>query len=131
MQASVEKVVHPRDIPPDRAVLVPPTSLEELQVMMLARLQPLKEVLEVGVGDQKQFASIILGEMTAKWGDFQMQVSDPFLSPRENQEVRRLVAVEMVWGAQELFMDAIKHAARALHQREKVLYHSCPCYLLF
>ena len=122
MHAPVDKAVHPRDVPPDRAVPVAPSTLEELHSVLLARLQPLKEVAEVDVEEQKWFASLILGELTAKWGDFQMQISDPFLSSRENQEVRRLVAVEMVKRSQSLFMDTIQHAVKTLSRSEKVIH---------
>ena len=120
MHAPLDKAVHPRDVPPDRAVPCAPSSLEELHSVLLARLQPLKEVAEVGAEEQKGFASIILGELTAKWGDFQMQTIDPFLSSRENQEMRRLVAVEIVKRSQSLFMDTIQQAVKTLSRSGKV-----------
>ena len=114
MHTSVDKVVHPRDIPADRAVTETPTSLEEIYTLLLARLQPLKEVTEVGVEEQKNFANIILGELAVKWSDFQMQISDPFLSSHENHEVLRLVAVEMVKRSQNLFMSTVTNAVKLL-----------------
>ena len=121
MHAALDKAVHPRDVPPDRAVPLAPGTLEELHSVLLARLQPMKEVSEVGTEEQKGFASIILGELTAKWGDFQMQTSDPFMSSRENQEVRRQVAVEIVKRSQSMFVDTIQQAAKTLNRNDEVV----------
>ncbi|XP_061173922.1 coiled-coil domain-containing protein 87-like isoform X3 [Saccostrea echinata] len=93
-----------------------PTSLEQLAKFVRRRIKARPDDPYLSIDDQQNLAGILMGEINLIWPEIRKQIDDPFLSPEQNKELNRRIAVHIVTVCEELFNHYTKKA-QVLNQR--------------
>ncbi|XP_062617089.1 coiled-coil domain-containing protein 87-like isoform X2 [Saccostrea cucullata] len=93
-----------------------PTSLEQLAKFVRRRIKARPDDPYLSTDDQQNLAGILMGEINLIWPEIRKQIDDPFLSPEQNKELNRRIAVHIVTVCEELFNHYTKKA-QVLNQR--------------
>ncbi|XP_067664459.1 coiled-coil domain-containing protein 87-like [Haliotis asinina] len=89
--------------PIDQEIKSQPSSLDQLTKFVRRRIAARPDVPFLSIEDQQNLAGIIMGEVNLIWPDIRKQIDDPFLSPEENKELNRRIAVYIVTVCEQLF----------------------------
>ncbi|XP_046358594.2 coiled-coil domain-containing protein 87-like [Haliotis rufescens] len=89
--------------PIDKEIKSQPSSLDQLTKFVRRRIAARPDVPFLSIEDQQNLAGIIMGEVNLIWPDIRKQIDDPFLSPEENKELNRRIAVYIVTVCEQLF----------------------------
>ncbi|KAJ8304537.1 hypothetical protein KUTeg_018120 [Tegillarca granosa] len=112
-----ETVLLERPVTPiDREIKCQPTSLDQLSKFVRRRISAKPDVPYLNTEDQHNLAAILMGEITLLWPEIKKQIDDPFLSPEENKELNRRIAVHIVTVCESLFNHYLKKA-QVLNER--------------
>nr|XP_011442355.2 coiled-coil domain-containing protein 87 isoform X8 [Crassostrea gigas] len=93
-----------------------PSSLEQLAKFVRRRIKARPDDPYLSIDDQQNLAGILMGEINLIWPEIRRQIDDPFLSPEQNKELNRRIAVHIVTVCEELFNHYTKKA-QVLNQR--------------
>ncbi|ESP00590.1 hypothetical protein LOTGIDRAFT_157869 [Lottia gigantea] len=102
--------------PINEEIKVQPYSFEKLAKYLRRRIAVKSDVSYLSVEDQKDLSAIIMAEVSNIWPDIRRQIDDPFLTPEENKELNRRIAVHIVTVAEKLFQHYIQKA-KVLNER--------------
>ncbi|XP_012942801.1 coiled-coil domain-containing protein 87 isoform X2 [Aplysia californica] len=89
--------------PINEEIRTQPSTFERMARFVRRRIMAHTDVPYLSVDDQKNLAAIILGEVNGIWPDIRRQIDDPFLTPEENKELNRRIAVHIVTVCEQLF----------------------------
>lgn len=93
-----------------------PTTFDKLASFVRRRIAAREDVPYLSTEDQQHLAAIIMGEVNHIWPEVRRQIDDPFLSPEENKELNRRIAVHIVTVCEKLFNHYL-HKAQILNER--------------
>ncbi|XP_052280455.1 coiled-coil domain-containing protein 87-like isoform X2 [Dreissena polymorpha] len=96
--------------PIDEEIKSQPMTFEKLAGYIRRRLSPRPDVPHLTADDQQHLGGILMGEVTGVWPEIRKQIDDPFLSPDENKELNRRIAVHIVTVCEQLFLHYLKKA---------------------
>ncbi|PVD19306.1 hypothetical protein C0Q70_19793 [Pomacea canaliculata] len=102
--------------PINEEIKTQPTSFGKMARYVRRRIVAKEGVPYLSVEDQQNLAAIIMGEVNGIWPDIHRQIDDPFLSPEENKELNRRIAVHIVTVCEMLFQHYL-HKALILNER--------------
>ena len=102
--------------PIDEEIKKQPRSLDLLAKYVRRRIAAKPDVPYLSTDDQRTLAGILMGEVNMLWPDIKTQIDDPFLSPEENCELNRRIAVHIVTVCEKLFHHYIQKA-QVLNER--------------
>ncbi|RUS82792.1 hypothetical protein EGW08_009456 [Elysia chlorotica] len=96
--------------PIDEEIKTQPQSIEKMVRHVRRRIMAKSDVPHLSMEDQRNLAAIIMGEVKGIWPDIRRQIDDPFLSPEENKELNRRIAVHIVTVCEQLFLHYLEKA---------------------
>ncbi|XP_021368618.1 coiled-coil domain-containing protein 87-like isoform X2 [Mizuhopecten yessoensis] len=102
--------------PIDEEVKTQPRDFDRLANYVRRRIAAKPDVPYLSMDDQRNLAGILIGEVTLIWPEIMKQIDDPFLSPLENKELNRRIAVHIVTVCEKLFNHYLKKA-QVLNER--------------
>lgn len=102
--------------PIDEEIKQQPKSLDLLAKYVRRRIAAKADVPYLSTEDQRNLAGILMGEVNMLWPAIKTQIDDPFLSPEENCELNRRIAVHIVTVCEKLFHHYIQKA-QVLNER--------------
>lgn len=96
--------------PIDEEIKTQPQSIEKMARHVRRRIMAKPDVPHLSTEDQRNLAAIIMGEVKGIWPDIRKQIDDPFLSPEQNKELNRRIAVHIVTVCEQLFLHYLEKA---------------------
>ena len=96
--------------PINEEIKAPPPTFKKLGKLVRRRITSRPEVEHLSNEDQQALAAVVMGEVNGIWNDLKQQVSDPFLSVEENQELQRRITVHIVTVCERLFYHYVQKA---------------------
>lgn len=96
--------------PIDKEIKTQPLDWDQMAKYVRRRLASSDKLAHMSVQEQQDLAAILVGEVYHIWPDIKRQIDDPFLTPEQNKELNRRIAVHIVTVCEELYAHYLKKA---------------------